>query len=93
MRRLVTLLAIFATSCCDQSVPEPEPEPDSGTIQYCEQYQHAPAPCWGQDCPVGERVCGNERVCKDWDDCNVPGSDSGPSECFQCRTLHWCDCL
>jgi hypothetical protein len=95
MRFLLPILVALA-SCSDPAVmtePDAQPAPDAGPpSQYCERYQQAPAPCWNEECEVGERVCDAERVCQEWPDCNVPGSDAGPSTCFQCRQLNWCDC-
>ena len=94
----ILLPALLALACSDPAEiapPDATPQPNSDAqepTQYCERYQQAPAPCYDEECLEGERECGSERICQDWDDCEAPGYDAGPSECFQCRALHWCHC-
>lgn len=97
----IALLATLALAACSDTLPafdaqapsDAQVPSDAGESQYCERYQHAPAPCWNEECNQGTRVCGAEKECQNWDDC-IPYADpdAAPSPCFQCRYRNWCDC-
>lgn len=89
MRALLLALALSACSSPAPSEPDAAPPPDADVcdlddvpLDRCERYQQAPAPCYADPCECGERTCGNENQCREWED---TGS-------FGCRVLFFCEC-
>jgi hypothetical protein len=93
MRTLLGTILTLSFACHYDTTTLDAGTSDAAQVSgYCERWQIAPAPCYADACEVGERVCGAERVCKEWSDCVPYGSDAAPSDCFQCRQLNWCQC-
>jgi hypothetical protein len=89
--RLSLVMASFALGCSSDPAP-PDAGPDAqaciADVSYdrCELINQSPPGCYLDPCEGDdERICGNTRLCQEWDDCKT-------GTCFQCRYLIWCEC-
>lgn len=83
---MILVGALLGLGACDDVESEPDAGPGLIGLDRCELWQDYDLVCRGAPCDRGlMRVCGVDKVCQQWPDCET-------GECFQCRSLFWCEC-